>query len=197
MTVARRLALLSALALTACVSTNDEPFSLDDGDAIAPAASGYVCASYDAAGKRIAAARRGRLIALRRNKKTQYAFVGEDDSSVEPFTLHRAKEKSFVVANARSDGAGENLYRAEFADAAKEFRLYDEADDFAPRAQEIARERGATLTHNPLSDDLSGPLDAQRASMIELASDAKGWRLAADCRAKPQSGKAASPTTAH
>ena len=94
MTVPRRLALLSALALTGCVATQDEPFPLDDGDAVAPAANGYVCDSWDAKAKKAAAAQQGRLIPLRRNKKTQYVFLDDKASSAEPFTLHRAKGNS-------------------------------------------------------------------------------------------------------
>ena len=185
MTVARRLALLSALALTACVSTNDEPFPLDDGDAVAPAANGYVCASYDAAGKRNAKTLQGRLVALRRNKKTQYAFLDDKASPTGPFTLHRAKGNLTIVAVAHPDAPGEDLYVAEFADAGKEFKFYAEGDDFALRAQGIARERGVIFAHNQFSNDLGGPIDAQKAFMIDLASDLKGWRLSADCRARP------------
>jgi hypothetical protein len=179
------LALLSAFALAGCVSTNDEPFSLDDGDAVAPAVNGYVCTSYDAGGKRIAKTEQGRLIALRRNKKTQYVFLGDASPSADPFTLHRAKADLTIVAVAHSDAPGENLYVAEFADAGKEFRLYDESDDLAPRVQGIAREHGMTFAHGQFGSDLSGPVDAQRAFMIEIASEPKDWTLVTDCRAKP------------
>ena len=77
----RRLALLSALALAGCISTSDEPFSLDDGDAAPAAAGGYVCASYDAAGNRVVETHEGRLIPLRRNKQTQYVFVADETKS--------------------------------------------------------------------------------------------------------------------
>jgi hypothetical protein len=185
MTAARRLALLSALALTACVSTNDEPFSLDDGDAVAPAANGYVCASYDAAGKRIAKTLQGRLIALRRNKKTQYVFLGDAPSPAAPFTLHQTKGNLTIVAVANSDAPGEGLYVAEFRNENKEFRLYNESDDLQARAQTLAREHGVTFAHNQYGSDLGGPVDAQKAFMVELASDLKGWKMSTDCRAKP------------
>ena len=185
MTIARRLALLSALALAGCVSTNDEPFSLDDGDAVAPAANGYVCVSYDVNGKRTVATRQARIVALRANKKTQYVFLDDKASPTGPFTLHRTKGNLTIVAVAHPDAPGEDLYVAEFADAGKEFKLYAEGDDFALRAQAIAREHGATIAHSQFSDDLSGPVDAQKTFMIEMASDLKGWKMSADCRAKP------------
>ena len=185
MTAARRLALLSALALMACVSTNDEPFSLDDGDAVAPAAGGYVCDSYDAAGEKIDKAMQARLVALRRDNKTQYAFVGDSPSPTAPFTLHRAKAGLSIVAVANSDAPGEGLFVAAFADAAKEFKLYVEADDFAAQAQAIARGRGVTVASDRFGADLTGPVESQRAFIIEMAAEPKGWRISADCRAKP------------
>jgi hypothetical protein len=182
MTAMRPLALLSALALTACVSTNDEPFPLDDGDAVAPAADGYVCDSYDAAGEKIDKTMQARLVALRRDNKTQYALVGDSPSPAGPFTLHRAKGDLSVVAVANSDAPGEGLYVAEFADAAKEFKLYVEADDFAAQAQAIARRHGVTVTSDRFGADLAGPVDGQKAFMIEMASEPKGWRMSTDCR---------------
>ncbi len=184
MTIPRRLALLSALALTACVSTRDEPFPLDDGDAAPAAAGAYVCASYDADGRSVAETHEGRLVALRRNKKSQYVFVDDEASSAQPFTLHRAKENFYVVAAAHSDAPGEDLYLAEFRDEGKAFRLYAEGDDFVARAQGLARRRGATFAHDQFSNDLGGPVHAQKAFMIAMASDLKGWRMSADCRAK-------------
>ncbi|MGD0185012.1 MAG: hypothetical protein ABSC25_07135 [Roseiarcus sp.] len=184
MTVPRRLALLSALALTGCVATPDEPFSLDDGDAVAPAANGYVCDSWDAKAKKAAAARQGRLIPLRRNKKTQYVFLDDKASSAEPFTLHRAKGDSYVVAVAHSDGPGEDLYLAEFANAGNEFKLYAEGDGFAARAPDVARRDGATFAHTQFSNDIGGPLEAQKAFMLDMASDPTNWKISADCRAK-------------
>jgi hypothetical protein len=170
--------------LAGCVSTNDEPFSLDDGDAAPAAAGAYVCASYEADGKRVAQTHEGRLIALRSDKKTQYVFVDDATSSAEPFTLHRATGNFYVVAAAHSDAPGEDLYLAEFGDADKEFKLYAEGDDFFDRAQALARQRGVSLAHRQFSNDLGGPIDAQKAFMVAMASDPKGWRLSADCRAK-------------
>ncbi len=66
----------------------------------------------------------------------------------------------------------------------KEFKLYAEGDDFDARAQGLARQRGVTFAHNQFSNDLSGPVRGQKAFMIEMASDLKGWRMSADCRAK-------------
>ncbi|MGD1037299.1 MAG: hypothetical protein ABR878_08895 [Roseiarcus sp.] len=185
MTVPRRLALLSALALAGCVSTSDEPFSLDDGDAAPAAAGRYLCASYDAAGDRVAETHEGRLIPLRRNKQTQYVFVDDKTTSESPFTLHRAKGSLFIVAVAHSDAPGEDFYVAEFRNGDKEFALYSEGDDLEARAQGAAREHAVTFARNQFSSDLSGPVDGQKAFMVEMASDLTGWKISADCRAKP------------
>ncbi len=184
MTVLRRLALLSALALGGCVSTKDEPFRLDDGAAVSPAAKGYICDSYDAKGRKVAAAQQGRLIALRRNAKTQYVFVDDKTSSAQPFTLHRAKDDTYIVAAARSDDAGEDLYIAQFSNVDKAFKLYAESDVFHARAPILARERGVTFLHNQFSNDISGPVEGQRAFMIEMASDPTNWKISAECSAK-------------
>jgi hypothetical protein len=184
MTLSLRLTLLSALALAGCVASNEEPFPLDDGEALAPAANGYICDSYDANGKKVDAAQHGRLIPLRRNKKTQYVFVDDASSSADLFTLHRANGDFYVVAVTHSDGPGEDLYVAQFVNDKKEFRLYDESNDLEARAQPLARERGVVFAHNQFSTDLSGPVESQKAFMMELASDPKGWRMTADCRAK-------------
>ena len=185
MTVPRLLALLSSLALTGCVSTNQEPFALDDGDTVSPAPNGYVCDSYDAKGVKAPGAQQARLIPLRRNKKTQYVFVDDKTSTAEPFTLHKAGANAYAVAVAHSDAPGEDLYLAQFTNADKEFKLYAEDDDFQSRAQTLARKHGVTLAHNQFSNDLGGPVDGQKAFMVEMASDLKGWKVSADCRARP------------
>lgn len=184
MTVPRALALLSALALAGCVSTGDEPFSLDDGDAVSPAPAGYVCDSFDPHGKRLVGARQGALIALHRNKKSQYALLDAKTASAEPFTLHKAGGDFSIVAMAHADGPGEDLYLVEFADAGKAFKLYAESADFPSRAQKFALDHGVTLTHNPLSNDLAGPTGGQKAFMVDMAADAAAWTMAADCRAR-------------
>lgn len=185
MKVPRRLGLLCALALTGCVSTNDEPFPLDDGDAVSPAVGGYVCVSYDSQGKRTPGAQQGRVIALRRNNRTQYVFVDDKTSSASPFTLHRAGGNLTIVSVAHSDAPGEDFYVTEFRDGDKHFKVYAEGEDFEARAQALARQHGVTFMYNPFSSALSGPVDGQKAFMIDLASDLKGWRLSADCRARP------------
>jgi hypothetical protein len=112
-------------------------------------------------------------------------FLDDKSSSAEPFTLHKAAGDLYVVAVAHSDGPGEDLYVAAFPSGNGGFRLYDESDDLQARAQALARQHGVTFARTQFSTDLSGPVDAQKALMVELASELKGWRLSADCRAKP------------
>ncbi len=184
MTVARALAFLSALGLAGCVSTNDEPFPLDDGLAVSPAAAGYVCDSFDVRGKREVDAKSGRIIALRRNQKTEYAFVDIDKAPAEPFSLHKVAGDLYIAAVAHPDGPGEDLYLVQFANAGKSFRLYAESADFPSRAQGLAQDHGVTLTHNPITNDLAGPVAGEKAFMIDMAANAAAWTPAAECRAK-------------
>lgn len=72
----------------------------------------------------------------------------------------------------------------QFADAGKAFRLYAESADFPSRAQGLAQNHGVTLTHNPLTNDLAGPLSGQKAFMIDMAANPAAWTVTADCRAK-------------
>jgi hypothetical protein len=182
--VARALALLFVLALAGCVSTNDEPFPLDGGLAVTPSATAYVCDSFDVRGKRQVAARDGRVLTLRRNARSQYVLIDAKTASMEPFALHKASGDFYIAAVAHAEGPGEDLYLVEFTDAAKAFRLYAESADFPSRAQGLARDHGVTLTHNPLTNDLAGPLGGQKAFMIDMASNAAAWTVTAECRAR-------------
>jgi len=176
-------ALLPILALAGCgFGTNEEPFSLNDGDALPVNEGSYVCAD---AGNPSAQAMEWRLIALRENKKLRYVVIEEANSKASLATLHRAKGNLYVVAFAGSDSPGEALYLAEFPKGNDEFRIYDEGADLEARARTLARARGVTIARREYSgDELGGPVEAQKSFMLEMASELKGWRLAADCRAK-------------
>ena len=69
-----------------------------------------------------------------------------------------------------------------FPAAGVSFRLYAPAEAAVAAAPALAARSGATLVHNRFDDDLSGPLEAQRAFALAFAADLKNWRLAADCR---------------
>jgi hypothetical protein len=186
MSVPRCSALLAILALAGCgFGTNDEPFSLNDGDALPTTAGVYSCAYYDDAGNRDAQPVAWRLIALPVNKKLRYVVIDEAKQSAVLATLHRAKGNLYVVAFAGSDSPGEGLYLAEFLKGNDEFRVYDEGADLEARAHTLARARGVTIAHPQYSgDELGGPVEAQKAFIFELASALRGWRLSADCRLK-------------
>ena len=79
-------------------------------------------------------------------------------------------------------GPGEDLYLAAIPASGASFRLYVPVGCGSRRRSGARRESGATLVHNPFGDDLSGPLEAQRAFALAFAGDLKNWRLAADCR---------------
>jgi len=182
-TAARRslLALASAVALAGCVSTRDEPFPLDGGDAAAVRLGDYLCATHNRNGH--ASANAGRLVQLRANGKTQYVFLDSESASVEPFTLHRVEDGVYFVAVAHSDAAGEDVLLVRLAAGGATFRVFAMDEAASPRAQALARRRAVALSHSWFGDDLSGPVDAQRSFLLELAADPAGWRMTAECRA--------------
>ncbi len=169
-----------ALALGGCLSTQDEPFPLVGGDSAAARPGDYACRSVDQHGA--AKAESARLIRLRRDRRTQYVFLTPDNSSAEPAALHRVKDGVYLVAIAHAEGPGEDLYLAASAAGGASFRLYVPAEAALAAAPALAARSGATLVHNSFGDDLSGPVDAQRAFALTFAADLKNWRLAADCR---------------
>jgi hypothetical protein len=171
---------LVALALAGCLSTEDELFPLVGGDDVTTRPGDYACRSVDAHGA--AKSERGRLIRLRRDKQTQYVFAAPDDTSAEPAALHRVADGVYLVAVAHAEGPGEDLYLAAIAATGASFRLYAPAEGAVAAAPALAAKSGVTLVHNPFGDDLSGPVEAQRAFALTFAGDLNNWRLAADCR---------------
>ena len=169
---------LLALALAGCLSTEDEPFALVGGDAVATRPGEYACRTFDPHGA--VKAERGRLILLRRDKQTQYVFVTPGDVSAEPAALHRVGDGVYLIAVAHAEDRGEDLYLADAAGAS--FRLFAPAEAALAAAPALAAKSGAILVHNPFGDDLSGPVEAQRAFALAFAADLRNWRLAADCR---------------
>jgi hypothetical protein len=167
---------LVALALAGCLSSGDEPFALDGGDSVATRPGDYACRSYSEHSP--AEAERGRLVRLQRAGRTQYVFLAPDNSSTEPATLHRVKDGVYLAAAAHAEGPGEDLYLAALPADGASFRLYAPTD----AALAAAAPEGATIVHRQFSDDLSGPLEAQRAFALAFAADLKNWRLTADCR---------------
>ena len=174
------VASLLALALAGCLSTQDEPFPLDGGDNVAARPGDYACRSVDEHGA--VKAESARFIRLRRDARTQYVFLTPDNSSAEPAALHRVADGVYLVAVAHSEGPGEDLYLAAIAAAGASFRLYTPGGAAIAAAPALAAQSGATLVHSPFGDDLSGPVEAQRAFALAFAADIKNWRLAADCR---------------
>jgi hypothetical protein len=174
------VASLLALALAGCLSTQDEPFPLVGGDSVAAKPGDYACRTLDQHGA--AKAESARLIRLRRDGRTQYVFLTPDNSSAEPAALHRVADGVYLVAVAHAEGRGGDLYLAASAAGGASFRLYVPAEAALAAAPALAARSGATLVHNPFGDDLSGPVEAQRAFMLAFAADLRNWRLAADCR---------------
>ena len=174
------VASLLTLALAGCLSTQDEPFPLIGGDSVAARPGDYACRSVDARGG--VKTERGRLVRLRRDGRTQYVFLTPDNSSAEPAALHRVADGVYLVAVAHAEEPGEDLYLAAGAAGGGGFRLYSPAETAADAARVLAARSGVTLVHNAFGDDLSGPLEAQRAFAQAFAANLENWRLAADCR---------------
>ena len=174
------VASLLTLALAGCISTQDEPLPLVGGDSVAAQPGDYVCRSVVDRGA--AKSERGRLIRLRRDKRTQYVFVTPDDTSAQPAALHRVADGVYLIAVAHAEGPGEDLYLAAITATGASFRLYAPAEAALAAAPALAAKSGATLVHNRFGDDLSGPVEAQRAFALAFAGDLNNWRLAADCR---------------
>jgi len=171
---------LLALALSGCLSTRDEPFPLDGGDSVAAKPGDYACRTVEAGGA--AKVERGRLVRLRRAGRTQYVFLAPDNSEAEPATLHRAAGDDFLVAVAHADEPGEDLYLAAVPSGGGSFRLYAPTSAALAAAPALAERNGASLAHDQFSDDLSGPVDRQRAFALGFAADRRNWRLTADCQ---------------
>ncbi len=184
MTALRRLVLLCNLMLLgACTTTNDEPFSLDDGDNVSPHVGGYLCTLYDERGKG-GESREVTLVLLQRNLKSQYVEVDKNTSANSPFTIHRVKEGVYIISSARSGAAGETLFAAQFS--TQRFTLFNYFKDTKGRAQRLASKYGVTFNWNKILDwSLIGPLESQKAFMLDLASDLKDWQMGADCAANP------------
>ena len=174
------VASLLALALSGCLSTQDEPFPLDGGDNVAARPGDYACRSVDEHGA--VKAESARFIRLRRDARTQYVFLTPDNSSAEPAALHRVADGVYFVAVAHAEGPGEDLYLGAIAASGASFRLYVPAEAALAAAPALAARSGASLAHSAFGDDLSGPLEAQRAFALAFAAELKNWRLAADCR---------------
>ena len=90
---------LLALALAGCLSTQDQPFPLGDGDSVAARPGDYACLTIQERGA--AKAERGRLIRLQSDRRTQYVFVAPDNSSAEPATLHRVADGEGAIRAGR------------------------------------------------------------------------------------------------
>ena len=171
-----------ALTLGGCLSSADEPFPLNGGDEIGAPPGDYACRSVDARGA--ASNEAARLVRLRRDRLTQYALVTSDNSTAEPTTLHRVKDRVYVAAVAHEEAPGEDLYLVEVDAGGAAFRLYQPAPAALDQAPGLATQNGATIAHSQFSDDLGGPPAAQRAFVLTFAADLKNWRQTTECKAK-------------
>lgn len=168
---------LLAFPICGCLSTRGEPFALDGGDVAAAKPGAYVCATASAP-----RADDARLVRLSRNGGAQYLLLAPDNSQAEPAALHRLANGGYVVAVAHAEAPGEDLYLATVAADGAAFRLFSPAEAALAGASALARQDGATLVHSAFGDDLSGPLDAQRAFVLAFSAEPRNWRAAADCR---------------
>jgi hypothetical protein len=178
MNVLRKIACLCAfLLLCGCVVSQNEPFSLDDGERVALSGD-YICIGYDDEGKP-AEPHELMLILIERNNKSQYALADRKDLKSPPFTLFPLKEGLYVAAVASPQGPGEGFFAVQFKDPKLSlYYYYEKTDD---RMQSLASKHGVSATRDGPVWSISGVLANQRALILDLASDLTGWHKSADC----------------
>jgi hypothetical protein len=175
------VALAGALAGVGCVSTADQPFPLDGGEAAAVKLGDYQCKTFGAGGRASTAA--ARLDRLPGVGKPQYAFRAGDGPSLSPIALRPVAGGAYLAAAAHSDGAGEDVALVRLAARGAAFTILAIDERATERAAALALERGATFKRSAFGDEMSGPVEAQRAFLIDLAAEPALWRTTAKCRA--------------
>jgi hypothetical protein len=175
------VALAGALAGAGCVSTADQPFPLDGGEAAAVKLGDYHCKMFDSRGvASTAAARLDRSGGL---GKAQYAFRSADGPEISPIALRKVAPGVYLAAAAHSDGAGEDVLLVRLAAGGAAFTILAIDDAATEQAEALAAKRGATFKRSPLGDEMDGPVEAQRAFLSDLAAKPTLWRTTAECRA--------------
>jgi hypothetical protein len=178
---ARGLLVALAGACAGCVSTADQPFPLDGGEAAPVKLGDYQCKTFDPRG--VASTTAARLDRLPDAGKPQYAFRAADGPSVSPIALRRIGDGAYLAAAAHSDAAGEDILLVRLAAGGATFAMFAIDEAATERAEALALERGATFKRSPFGDEASGPVEAQRAFLLELAAEPRLWRKTAECRA--------------
>jgi hypothetical protein len=183
-TVAARgflVALAGALAGVGCVSTADQPFPLDGGEAAAIKLGDYRCKTFESGGRASTAA--ARLDRLPGAGKPQYAFRAGDGPSLSPIALRPVAGGAYLAAAAHSGDAGEDVALVRLAERGAAFTILAIDEGATERAAALAIERGAVFRGSAFGDEMSGPVEAQRAFLIDLAAEPTLWRTTAECRA--------------
>lgn len=182
------LTVVCALLLSGCFYTKDEPFSLDTGSKLENSNLGLMsCLRYKKDGRPelddSGAQRSGKsqLVLIQRNKRYQYVLVENNTSSIPPFTLHLAKAGQYVVAYGVEDSPGQLLYAARVAGDSLTFYTFDNDADTKGRARRLAQKHGIMIEKSKGYWDMSGPVPAQKAFLLEMASDLSDWSMSIKC----------------
>ena len=95
-------------------------------------------------------------------------MLGESEDTTAPFTFYQVKGDRYVVASGINGAPGETLYIAQVTDASVE--IFDDAvESERDHVEAMAKKYGVSVEFGGQSWTMSGPEDAQRKFMIEIA----------------------------
>ncbi len=152
-----------SILLGGCFTTSDQPFALVDGDTPHLKTGTLSCMGSGSDAKE----QRKQFVELRSGSTVQYALVGDTDTTVEPFVFYQVKGDRYVVVQAAPD-SGEALYVADVTDSA--ITVFDDAvEGEQDRVTSTAAKHGVGVKLSGQSWTISGPVDAQRKFMIDIA----------------------------
>ncbi len=156
------------LFLGGCFGTPDRPFSLDAGDT--PHLKTGTLSCTDPSGDDAAKAERKQFAELSYGTVDQYVLIGDADVSVQPFVFYQVKGDRYILVEA-TGGGGENLYIADVTNSSAAI-LDDSVEAEKDTVMSAAKKYGVNVEFNNQSWSISGPPDAQRKFMIDIAY---GW----------------------
>jgi len=152
-----------SILLGGCFTTSDTPFTLVNGDTPHLKTGTLSCKGSGNDAKE----ERKQFVELRSGANVQYALVGETDTTVEPFVFYQVKGDRYIVVQAGPD-SGEVLYVADVTDSA--ITVFDDAVEAEQESvTSTAAKHGVSVKLSGQSWTMSGPLDAQRKFMIDIA----------------------------
>ncbi len=173
---------LSCMFLGGCFTTQDEPFSLVSSDV--PHLKPGLLNCGDGAKTEVQ-----RFIQLSYGKVSQYIFFGDSEYSTEPLTFYQVKGDRYIVSVASNGAAGETLYVAQITDASIEI-LNDAVESEQGDVEKMAKKYGVHVKLDGKSWSMSGPKDAQRKFMIDVADALPATDVVCKCSPSDENASA-------